>query len=82
MENDEVKFTYSGVLMKDGKKTVCVRFERGESDCAEGRIPQCRIEKQQGFSSTEIEQMETYLVNEQMNIINKAKELNNIMKWL
>ena len=85
MGQGEVKFTYSGILMKDGKKTICVRFERGngkDADYAEGSIPACKIERQQGFSGEEIRQMEAYLGTEQMNIVNEAKKLNNILKWI
>ncbi len=85
MEQGEVKFTYSGILMKDGKKTICVRFERGNgknADYAEGSIPACKIDKHRGFSEEEIHQMEEYLGTEQMNIVNEAKKLNNILKWI
>lgn len=84
MKQGEVKFTYSGILNKGLKKIIRVRFEREQEaslDYAEGIIPDCRIEKQLGFSSDEIEQMEAYLVSEKDNIIQEAKKLNNILHW-
>lgn len=84
MKQGEVKFTYSGVLTKGEKKFIRVRFERENGvgvDYAEGMIPDCKIEKQQGFSADEIRQMEEYLYGEKENIIQDAKKLNNIMNW-
>ncbi len=77
MKNSEVTFTYSGVMTKNNRKWICVRFER-DKDYAEGRIPECKIEKQEGFSAEEISQMEAYLVAEKENIMVEAKKLNNI----
>ncbi len=85
-DNDrEVTFTYSGVLTKKNKKIICVRFERiGEdgADYAEGQIPECKIDKQKGFTLEEIRQMEEYLRAEKDNIIQKARKLNNIKNLL
>ena len=60
MKQDEVKMTHSGFVRKDGKRVVLVRFERG-SDVAEGRIPPCTIEKNEGFSQEEVEGLEHYM---------------------
>ena len=84
MKQGEVKFTYSGILIKNQKKIIRVRFEREKKlgiDYAEGTIPDCKIEKQQGFTPNEIEQMEAYLVQEKENIIQDARKLNNIINW-
>lgn len=84
MKQREIKFTYSGILNKGEKKFIRVRFERGQEldlDYAEGIIPDCKIEKQQGFSTQEVEQMESYLESEKENIIQEAKKLNNILHW-
>ena len=85
MEKGEVTFTYSGVLTRNIRKLIRVRFERkGNSgiDFAEGKIPECKIEKQNGFSQEEIRQMEEYLEIEKENIIREAKKLNNIKNLL
>jgi hypothetical protein len=84
MNQGEIKFTYSAVLNKGEKKIIRVRFERGQAaelNYAEGIIPDCKIEKQQGFSAQEVEQMESYLEAEKENIIQEAKKLNNILHW-
>ncbi len=81
---EEVTFTYSGVVSKDGRNAVCVRFERkrgGKTDFAEGLVPACKITKQEGFSAEEIEGLEGYLRENDQEIRKKAKELNNIKNW-
>ncbi len=85
MEKGEVTFTYSGVLTRNNRKLIRVRFERKGNpgiDFAEGKIPECKIEKQNGFSQEEIRQMEEYLEIEKENIIREAKKLNNIKNLL
>lgn len=85
MEKGEVTFTYSGVLTRNNRKLICVRFERKGDfgvDFAEGKLPECRIEKQKGFSVEEISQMEEYLETEKDNIIHEAKKLNSIKNLL
>ena len=84
MKQGEIKFTYSGILNKGQKKIIRVRFERDQEDTldyAEGIIPDCKIEKQQGFTNEEVKQMEDYLVSEKETIIQDAKKLNNILHW-
>ncbi len=85
MDDREVKFTYSGILTRKNKKIICVRFERaGKSgtDYAEGQIPECKIEKQNGFTPEEVRQMEEYLKTEKDHIIQEARKLNNIKNLL
>lgn len=85
MDKGEVTFTYSGVLTRNNRKLIRVRFERKGNqgiDFAEGKIPECKIEKQNGFSQEEIHQMEAYLESEKENIIHEAKKLNNIKNLL
>lgn len=84
MRNNDVSFTYSAVVRKNNRNAISVRFERkkpGKTNYAEGWVPGCKIEKQEGFSPEEIEQMEEYLRSEKDNIIQGAKELNNIKNW-
>lgn len=85
MKQDEVTLIYSGVVKKGNQSLVSVRFERKRTsgvDYAEGQVPECRIEKQRGFTADEIAQMEEYLREEKYNIIQKARELNNIKNLL
>jgi len=62
MEND-VNLTVSQVFSKNGEKYAFVSFSQG--DCvAEGKIPDCKIISNKGFSEEEVEQLENYMVNE------------------
>lgn len=82
--SEEVTFTYSGVVRKDGKNAVCVRFERkrnGKTDYAEGLVPSCTITKQEGFSEEEQKGLINYLKENDEEIRKKAKELNHIKNW-
>ena len=84
MRQGEVTFTYSGILSRDGKKVIHVRFEReGQEgkDYAEGVLPSCRIERSKGFTPNELEQMTAYLQREKEHIIQDAKKLNNLKNW-
>lgn len=72
----------SGILKKDGKKIIYVRFERGK-DYAEGSIPQAKITSQSGFQTEEIAQLERYLLEHEHEIVAQAKSVNlmkNFMK--
>ena len=85
MNQGEVTLIYSGVVRKQNQSLVSVRFERkGKSgvDYAEGQVPECRIEKQHGFTEDEVAQMEEYLREEKYNIIQEARKLNNIKNLL
>ena len=82
--SEEVTFTYSGVVRKDGRNAVCVRFERkrnGKTDYAEGLVPSCTITKQEGFSEEEQKGLINYLKQNDEEIRKKAKELNHIKNW-
>lgn len=78
--SEEVKCTHSTVLSKDGKPFVSVLFERGEAK-AEGLVPDCTIVKSNGFSSEEIEQLETYLREHRKEIIEGAKKISSFKHW-
>lgn len=84
-QQQELKMTFSGVLQKKGKQIIQVRFERqtatGGVEVAEGLLPDCTIEKYNGFSEEEIDQLQEYLKRNRKEIIDKAKGLNNIMNW-
>lgn len=82
----DVTMTYSAILRdKDNKKIVRVLFEReGESgkEVAEGILPLCKIEKQNGYTKEEIESLEKYLSLNHEAIMEKAKVISNPLKWL
>lgn len=81
-QSEELRMTYSGLLMYKGEKTVRVKFERGKNDYAEGIVPSGAIEKSSGFSEEELEQLSDYLKINAADIMKKAKEVNPIRDWL
>ena len=80
--DEELRMTYSGLLMKDGEKMVRVSFERGKNAYAEGIIPRGIIEKSSGFSKEEIEMLTIYLQDNATDIINRAKGVNFLNEWI
>lgn len=79
-QSEEVKMTFSGVLLREGKHLIQVRFERGD-DVAEGILPDGEIQRSQGYTKEEIQQLERYLRQNRTDIIARAKELNRITNW-
>ncbi len=77
---EEVKMTHSGILAADGRRYVSVRFERGK-DAAEGRLPDCKITKNHGFSPEETERLEDFMEQKCDEIFQKAREINPIRNW-
>lgn len=82
MKQDELRMTYSGLLLKGDEKIVRVCFERGKSDIAEGTVPRGTIEKSNGFSQEELEQLSYYLRENAHDIMKQAKEVNFLKSWL
>ena len=78
--NEEVKMTHSGILSKNGKRQVSVRFERG-NDMAEATLPACKVTKSQGFSGEEIAGLEEDLAAQNDVIFEKAKAISGIKHW-
>ena len=76
-QQQEVKMTYSKVIAKEGKRYVSVSFESGK-DLAEGSIPACKIQRNQGFSDEEICRLEDYLVANCDKIMDMAKQISSI----
>lgn len=77
-KGNAMHMSVSGIINKDGKKTISVLFTEGERS-AEGRIPDCRIYTNKGFSEEETAALEEYLVREQDSIRKMAKGVN-VMK--
>lgn len=81
-KDEELKMTYSGLMLKDGEKMVRVCFQRGSGDYAEGIIPNGRIEKSSGFTAEELEQLKIYLQDNASEIMKQAKEVNFLKAWM
>lgn len=79
-KSEEMRLTHSGIVVKEGRRHVLVRFERGE-DIAEASLPACKVTKNDGFSEEEIAGLELYLQMENDNIFAKAKAISNIKHW-
>ena len=80
-KEQEMEVICSGILRKDGKKIIYVRFERGK-DFAEGSIPAAKITSQNGFTPEEIGQIENYLSENKFDIIEQAKTVNLMKNFL
>ena len=76
-KDEELRMTYSGLLMKDGEKMVRVCFERGNSGYAEGIVP-----RSSGFTKEEVRQLSVYLQDNATDIINRAKGVHFLNEWL
>lgn len=71
----------SGVMGEGDNKKIYVLFEDLEKS-AEGRIPDCTIISNKGFSQDEVKQMEDYLRESKDLIISEAKRINPIKSFL
>ena len=78
---DELNMLISGVIEKDGKKKACVRFEAGDV-FAEGFVPDCKIEHQNGFTDEEIKKLEEYMQDNLETIKRKAAEVDPILSMV
>ncbi|MCR5686290.1 MAG: hypothetical protein K6G81_12915 [Lachnospiraceae bacterium] len=59
-DKDELTMQVSGICVRNGKKVAYVTFT-GRGLLAEGVIPECRIEKLEGFSEEEKGQLELFM---------------------
>ncbi len=65
----DINMTVSPVCTKDGKHYAFVLFSKGGKSAgseisAEGKIPDCRIISNNGFSEDELRKLEEYMVQE------------------
>ena len=58
-----MNMTVSSICVKDGERYAFVYFD-DESRIAEGKIPDCKIISNKGFSEDEVEQLEAYMQRE------------------
>lgn len=75
--SDELKMTISGIVPKDGRKSVYVVFEDGDKR-AEGYVPDCVITNNIGFDADDIKVLELYMKQNQDMIREHAKLINPI----
>ncbi|MCM1038498.1 MAG: hypothetical protein NC314_09935 [Roseburia sp.] len=73
--NDELKMSVSPVCVKDGVKFAYVSFTDGIRN-AEGKIPECTIISNNGFSAEEIKQLEDYMRRERTQLKKMAAGIN------
>ncbi|MCR5374691.1 MAG: hypothetical protein K6E39_04895 [Lachnospiraceae bacterium] len=79
---DEMKMTVSEIFRTgDGDKYVFVKFE-DEKRFAEGKVPDCKITKQEGFTDAEVMLLEQYMKNEQTTIFDEARKVNAMRAFL
>lgn len=71
----------SGIIKNKGKKIVRVSFLRGD-DWAEGTAPDGIIEKSEGFTKEELEDLKVYIIKNQADIFEQAKKINPIRSWI
>lgn len=83
-DHDNVTMTYSSLLQKNGKKAICVCFERisqNGKDYAEALLPSCEFINQKGFTKDELTQLELYLKLNKDDILEKSKEISKLTYW-
>ena len=86
MADDAMKMTYSAIVRNsDNQRIVRVAFERkngSRTEIAEGIVPDGKIVKQNGYSTDEVSQLESYLKENADNIMAKARVISSPLKWL
>ena len=79
--NQEIKMSVSSFIRKDGDKAVYVMFYDGEKN-AEFVLPDCKLLKNNGFATEDIDQLLKYVDNERETIFNMAKNVNPIKGFM
>ena len=77
----QLEMVISGRLIKNRKEIVRVSFFRGK-DYADGVLPDCVIEKAEGFSDAEKVMLSEYLRRHRDEIYARAKEIDPVKTWL
>lgn len=72
-----MNMTVSSVCTKNGEKYAFVSFMDGER-FAEGKIPDCKIMTNKGFSQEEVEQLEAYMLIE----LQQLKKMAAGIRWI
>ena len=72
---DELKMSVSPICEKDGKRYAFVTFSDG-TRLAEGKIPECEMISNRGFSEEEIEKLKEYMQKELPQLKKMAAGVN------
>lgn len=67
--------TISGISEKNGEKLAYVCFEEGKRS-AEGIIPDCKINKNNGFTEEEVKMLEEYLIANLADLKKQATQIS------
>lgn len=73
--NTELNMSVSPICAKDGEKYAFVSFADGER-FADGKIPDCKITLNKGFSQDEVKQLEEYMRSELATLKRMAAGIN------
>lgn len=71
----EMTMSVSPVCVKDGKQYAFVSFQMGDK-MAEGKIPECKIVSNKGFSSEEVNNLQLYMKRELTSLKKMASSVN------
>lgn len=77
----DINMSVSPICSKDGEKFAYVSFTDGER-LAEGKIPDCKIVTNKGFSTEEVAQLEEYMILELANLKKMAAGINVLDAFL
>lgn len=79
--SDELKMTVSPICSENGKKYAYVLFSDAGKE-AEGRIPDCTVISNKGFSSDEVHQLEEYMKKELAQLKKMSAQLNVVSAFM
>jgi len=81
VQKAELQTLISGMLTKQGRKFARISFARG-GDFAEYIVPDCVLDKAEGFSIAELDQLKRYVTDNCEEILEKARGINPIKNWM
>lgn len=73
--NDELNMSVSPICVKNGERYAFVTFSDGTRS-AEGKIPDCKIISNKGFSRAEAKKLEEYMQKELPKLKQMAAGIN------
>ena len=79
--NQDLNMSVSPICQKDGVRYAFVSFTDGERT-AEGKIPECKIISNKGFSEDEVAQLESYMQGELPKLKRMAAGINVLDAFL
>lgn len=79
--SDALNMSVSPICQKNGKKFAYVQF-LDETRMAEGKIPDCTIVSNQGFTEEEVQQLERYMKEhlEELKVLSANLNVFDAMK--